>query len=67
MGNISNIITLKSVYCALFRFIIKYGIIEGGGVVTLPTAGRISLYKRKSSELWLVQNPEPHVDVNLYS
>jgi hypothetical protein len=31
--------------------------------VTLPKVGRFSLYKRKSSELWLVHNPEPHVEV----
>jgi hypothetical protein len=30
MDRISNIITLKSIYCALFRFIINYGIILGG-------------------------------------
>jgi hypothetical protein len=33
--------------------------------VTLPTVGRFSLYKRKSSELWLVLNPEPPVEVYL--
>ena len=31
--------------------------------VTLPTGGRFSLYRRKSSELWLVHNPEPYVEV----
>jgi len=29
--------------------------------VTLPTVHRFSLYKRKSSELWLVHNPELRV------
>jgi len=32
---------------------------------TLPRVGRFSLYTRKSSELWLVHNPEPHVEVYL--
>jgi hypothetical protein len=30
--------------------------------LTVPTVGIFSLYKRKSSELWLVHNPEPHVE-----
>ena len=33
--------------------------------VTLPTVGRFSLHKRESSELWLVHNPELHVEVCL--
>jgi len=33
--------------------------------VILPTMGIFSLYKSKSSELWLMQNPEPHVEVYL--
>jgi hypothetical protein len=33
--------------------------------VTLLRVGSISLYKRNSSELWLLQNPEPHVEVYL--
>jgi hypothetical protein len=33
--------------------------------VTLPTVGRFSLYNRKLSELWLVHNPEPVVEVCL--
>jgi len=33
--------------------------------VTLPTVGRFSLYKRKSSELWLVHKSELHVEVFL--
>jgi hypothetical protein len=31
----------------------------GGGGLTLPTVGRFSFYKRKSSELWLGHNLEP--------
>ena len=31
--------------------------------VTLPIMARFSLHKRKSSELWLVHNEEPHVEV----
>ena len=57
--HISNINTLKSIY---FHSDIKYGIIFG---VTLPAVGKCSLYKRKSSELWLVHNPEPHILVRL--
>jgi hypothetical protein len=30
--------------------------------VILPTVGRFSLYKRKYSVLWLMHNPEPHVE-----
>ena len=30
-------------------------------------SGKISLYERKSSELWLVYNKEPHVEVYLNS
>jgi hypothetical protein len=33
--------------------------------VILPTVGIFSLYKTKSSELRLVQNPEPHAEVYL--
>jgi hypothetical protein len=40
--------TLKSICFAYFHSIVKYGIIFG---VIHPTAGRSSLYKRKSSEL----------------
>jgi hypothetical protein len=37
----SNINTLKSIYCACFHSIIKYGIIfGGGGWLTLPAVGR---------------------------
>jgi hypothetical protein len=52
MVHISNINTLKSVYYAYFHSVILHGI-------TLPTVGRFSLCKRKSSELWLAHNPEP--------
>jgi hypothetical protein len=44
----------------ILSFIIKYRIIF---LVTFPTAIRFSLYIRKSSELWLVHNPEPYVEV----
>jgi hypothetical protein len=30
--------------------------------VTVPTVGRFSIYKRKSSDLLQVYNPEPHVE-----
>jgi hypothetical protein len=33
--------------------------------VTLSTVGRFLLCKRKSSELWLVHNPEPPAEVYL--
>ena len=54
--------TLQSIYYAYFNYIIKYGIFLQ---VILPTVERFSLYKRKSSELRLVHNPEPHVKVYL--
>ena len=41
---------------------IKHGIIF---YVTLPTVGRVSRQTRKSSHLWLVHNPERHVEVYL--
>jgi hypothetical protein len=59
MVHINNMNTFISVYYAYFHSIIKYG---SFGVI-LPTVGIFSLYKRISSELWLVQNPEPHVEV----
>jgi hypothetical protein len=62
MVHISDIHTLKSIYYAYCHSITKYGIIFG---VTQPAAGRFSLYKRKSSELWLVHIPELHVEVCL--
>jgi hypothetical protein len=33
--------------------------------VTLPAVERFSHYKRKQSELWLMHNPEPYVEVYL--
>jgi hypothetical protein len=45
--HISNNNTLKSIYFAYFHSVLKYGIIFW---VIHPTAGRYSLYKRKSSE-----------------
>jgi hypothetical protein len=65
MVHISNINTLKSIYYADFHSIIKHGIIFFG--VTLPTVGRFSLYKRKSSKLRPVHNPELHAEVYLNS
>jgi len=59
---ISNINILKSIYYAYFHSFIKYGIILGGN---FSSSGKFSLYKRKQSELWLVHNPEPHVEVYL--
>ena len=58
MVRISNINTLKSIYYAYVHSVLKYGILL---VVSLPTVDRFSLYKRKSSELWSVHNPELHV------
>jgi len=56
MVPISNINTLKKICYAYLHSITKYGIVFA---VSLPTTGRFSLYKRKLSLLWLVQNPEP--------
>ena len=61
--HVSNINSLKSIYYGDFNSVIKYGIFG----VTFPTVGRLSLYKRKSSDLWLVHNPGPHVEVFLNS
>jgi len=60
----SNINTLKSIYHAYFNSIIKYGILFW---VTFPTVGRYSLYKRKLSELQLMNHPEPLVEVYLHN
>jgi len=60
----SNINTLKSIYYAYFNSIIKYGILFW---VTLPTVGRRSFYKRKSSELQLMHRPEPLVEAYLHN
>jgi hypothetical protein len=59
---ISNINTVKSIYYVYFHSLIKYGVIFG---VTLYKMGRFPLCKRKLSELWLVYNPEHHVEVCL--
>jgi len=64
MVHTSNINTLKSNTYAYFHSFITYGIIFG---VTLPTVGKFSLYKSKSSELWLIHNREPLVEVCLNS
>jgi len=58
MVHIRNINTLISIYCAYLHSVIKYGTIFG---VTMLSVERFSLCKRKSSELWLVLNPEHHV------
>jgi hypothetical protein len=60
MVHINNITTLKSIYFADFYSVIKCGILLG---ITLPTVGRYSLYKRESSEVWLMHSPEVHVEV----
>ena len=62
MVHINNINTLKSIYNASFYSVIKYG---GILQVNLPTLEKCSLYKRKSSELWLEHNLQPHVEVCL--
>jgi len=59
MDHITNTNTLTSIYYAYFHSIVKYGIIFW---VTLPTVGRFSFYKRKSSALRLVHNPQPHAE-----
>jgi len=46
----------------MHTFIQLYKMELSSGVI-LPTVGRFSLYKRKLSELWLVHNPEPLVEV----
>jgi len=58
--SISVTLTHKSNYYTYFHSVTKYGIIFWG--VSFPTVGRYSFYKRKSSELWLVDNPEPLVE-----
>jgi len=50
--HINNINTLKLIHST-----IKYEIIVWGNSTN---SGRSTLYKRKSSELWLVHNPELH-------
>jgi len=55
--HINNINTLKLIYNAHFHSTIKYEIIVWGNSTN---SGRSTLYKRKSSELWLVHNPELH-------
>jgi len=60
--HISNINTLKSIYYAYFHFVTRYGIVFWG---TSSNSGNIFTLKKKSSELWLVYNPEPHAEVNL--
>ena len=54
--------TLKSMYYAYFHSVTKCWIILEDNS---SYSGSISLYKRKSSELWLLHSPEPHVEVDL--
>ena len=60
--HIYNINTLKLIYNAHFHSVIKYEIIVWGNSTN---SGRSTLYKRKSSELWLVHNPEIHAEICL--
>jgi len=62
MVHICNINTESNLVCIL-SFYYKIWNIFGG--VTLPTVGIFSFYKRKTSEIWLVNNPEPHVEIYL--
>jgi len=57
MVHISDINTMKSIYCAYFHSIVKYGIIFGGNS---SNSGNIFTFQKKLSELWLVHNPELH-------
>jgi hypothetical protein len=59
MLRISNINTFKSIYCAYFHSIIKYELTVWGNS---SNSEKIFTYKRKSSELWLENNPELHVE-----
>ena len=58
----SDINTLKYICLAYLHSIKKYGIIFFGNT---SNNWKISLYKRKSSELWQVHNPEPLVKIYL--
>jgi hypothetical protein len=62
MCHISNINTLKSIYYACFHHIMQYRTIFWA---TRSIVERFSLRKRKSSELWLVHNPEPPAEAYL--
>jgi len=53
--------TLKSVYYEHFHSVTKYEIILGG---KSSYSERYFTLKRKSSKLWLLHSPEPHVEVN---
>jgi len=53
--------TLKSVYYEYFHSVTKYGIILGGNS---SYSGKYFTLKRKSSKLWLLHSPEPHVEVD---
>jgi hypothetical protein len=58
--HVSDIKTFKSIYYAYFRSIVKYGIILGGSA---SNSGNIFTLQKKLSELWLMHNPELHVEV----
>jgi len=57
--HISNINILKSVYYAYFHSVVRCGKFYR---VALPSVARISVYKRNSTELWLLHNPELHIE-----
>jgi len=62
MVRISNINNIKSIYYSHCHSIIKYGIFLLGNS---SNSVKILLNKRKLSELWLVHNLEPYVQVYL--
>jgi len=62
MCSISNITALKLIYVHVF--IISRTWTNFWGII-LPIVGRYLLYKRKSSEFYLVHGPELHVEVYL--
>jgi hypothetical protein len=61
VAHISNINTLSNQF-TIHTFTLLSNIFWG---VTLPAVRRFSLNKIKSSELWLVLNPEPLAEVYL--
>ena len=62
MVHISNINTFKSIYCAYFHSIIVYGIMFWGNSFN---GAKIFTLQKKLSQLWLVHNVEPLVEVSL--
>jgi hypothetical protein len=57
----SDINTQINLLCMLSFYYKIWNNFEG---VTLPAVGRFSVCERKSSELWLLHNPEPLVEVS---